>query len=76
MCLQPQPMHLDIIRSLAGVIKEICQFCEFCANKKYGGNGMMVDPFAHAKLGSHSGKNITKVTAISNGSGKGGRSNR
>ena len=29
-----------------------------------------------AILGSHSGKNITKVTAISNGSGKGGRSNR
>ena len=47
MYLEPQPMHLDIICSLAGVIKEICQFCEFCANKKYGGNGAKVDPSAH-----------------------------
>ncbi len=43
--LGPQPLHLDIICSLA-VTQEISQLSEFCCNK-YGGSGMMVDQSAH-----------------------------
>jgi len=43
--LGPQPLHLDIICSLA-VTQEISQLSEFCGNK-YGGSGMMVDQSAH-----------------------------
>jgi hypothetical protein len=38
--LGPQPLHLDIICSLA-VTQEISQLSKFCGNK-YGGSGMMV----------------------------------
>ncbi len=41
----PQPLHLDIICSLA-VTQEISQLSKFCGNK-YGGSGVMVDPSAH-----------------------------
>jgi hypothetical protein len=39
-----QPLHLDIICSLA-VTQEISQLSKFCGNK-YGGSGMMVDQSA------------------------------
>jgi hypothetical protein len=43
--LGPQPLHLDIICSLA-VTQEISQIPKSWADT-YGGSGMMVDPSAH-----------------------------